>query len=366
MKESMPWTQLAKYFAGELSSEENQKIEFWINADPKRVQQARKLYKIWKESDIPAYHLDVDESWSRLSKNMDKLESETNQFDYLLSDERGMKTAGQSVQRTTDRRTDKMKRLITLTAAAATILVTFLFAYNHDPVNQEIAAEDTIRQFVTKDGEWATYDLSDGSKVFLHPGSRLEVPGDFNVENRELFLEGEAYFEVAHDSDNPFLLNAKHTYTRVLGTKFLVQAWGPDEEVEVIVSEGKVALGDSRSSGSGDTKEAIITRSQRGVLTRDEGPVVTDVDDLDWYLGWTKGQLIFDDRPLSEIIFRLEHWYAVEIQFEDKNIGAKKITGEINNRQPMNEVLTSIAMSLDLEFEKENRTVTFQTKEQDH
>lgn len=364
MEPSLPWPLLAKYFAGELSEEENLEIQDWIKADSYREQEVRKLYKIWEESNHPPYDLDVDQSWERLSGNMDKLDYGTEQVNDLLSNVHNNKPAGQTSQNVrTVKKFDKIKRLMYMTATAASILIAFLFAYHNNPVNEGNEEVYAIQQFVTNEGEWATYDLSDGSRVYLYPSSQLSIPSNFNGGNRELNLEGEAYFEVAHDPENPFILNAKHTYTRVLGTKFLVQAWADsDEGVKVVVSEGKVALGD-QAAGSGNHKEAIITKSQIGILGKDEDPFVTDVDDLDRYLGWTEGRLVIDNRPLTEIISRLEKWYAIEIRLKDESLGEKNITAEIYNRQPMNEVLNSIALTLDLEWEKENRLITYRSKE---
>lgn len=371
MKQSMPWKQLARYFAGELTDEELQKMKSWINADLKREHKVRRLYKVWKESGVPPYQLNVDEAWARLSGNMEQLEEKPERVDQVLIEGRARQKGRQPIQKDKKvRRAGSVKRIVVTTlTAAATILIAILFAYQYeyDRESQKVTEEYTVQKLVTKEGERATYKLSDGSKVVLHPGSRLEVPSQFNVDNRELFLEGEAYFEVTHDTDNPFIVNSERAYTRVLGTKFLVQAWSGRariNEVEVVVTEGKVALGDTRNIRAVDNnKEAIIMRNQKGLLSGHTGPVVSDIDDLDWYMGWTEGRLVFDNRSLNEIIPRLEHWYAVEIQLEDRSLEAKKITGEIDHSQPMGEVLKGIAMSLDLEYEKENRTVTFRVKE---
>lgn len=370
MEQNIPWEQLAKYFAGELTREETQKMESWIKEDPEREQQMHKLYEVWKESGIPPYQLDVDEAWYRLSGNMDKLEEEQKRADQALPGVRGMRIAGRSTQK--DRRVRQpggvMRRIAMGVAVAATILIAGLFTYHYNfESKKEITNGIGIRQLVAREGERATYVLSDGTRIVLHAGSRLEVPIRYNVDKRELFLEGEAYFEAAHDSTKPFIVHSEQAYTRVLGTRFLVQAW-PDAEgaVKVVVSEGKVALGNSRLPDTADKKEAIITRNQKGVLTGDKEPVVTDNVDLNWYLGWTRGRLKFNNRPFGEIISQLERWYAVKITTADQSIDAKKLTAEIDYSQPMGEVLKGIALSLDLELEKEGRTVTFRPKEQEN
>jgi ferric-dicitrate binding protein FerR (iron transport regulator) len=148
----------------------------------------------------------------------------------------------------------------------------------------------------------------------------------------------------------------------VLGTKFLVQAW-PEEgrNVEVVVEEGKVALGEKRPGSPAEQREVIIERNQKGVMTAGFGLEVSDVADLHWHLGWTEGRLVFEDRQLSEIIPRLERWYAVDIQAANNEIAEKRLTAEIDYSQPMMEVLMGIALSLDLEIERDGRTFIFRS-----
>jgi len=364
MNRNIPWETLARYFAGELTTEESEKMETWIKADPEREEQVRYLYRIWEESEVLPYELDVDIAWETLEGNIERFDKRLQTLDQSATGE--MKKKRLSDLRVLEKSAQKPgrigRRIVMVAASVLIILSAGFFTHNYYLELQEAekAGELAVEELTTRDGERAIYSLSDGSRVILHAGSRLEVPVNFNNENRELFLEGEAYFEVSHDPDKPFVVNSEEAYTRVLGTKFLVQAW-PEESrnVEVIVEEGRVALGDKRTISTTAQQEVVITLNQKGVLTAEDGPSVFDVTDLHWHLGWTEGRLVFEDRQLSEILPRLERWYAVEINSETDEIAEKRLTAEIDYSQPMTEVLMGIALSLDLEIDKEDRKITF-------
>lgn len=364
MRNDLPWAQLAKYFAGELEGEELQKMERWINVDSEREAQVEKLYVVWKESGELPYPLDVDHAWDSLFYNMDKMDMEAERLRKISQED--YKPVS-NLKKYSDKAENKQKpeilvRKMVLIAATIVIIVTAgYFSHFISQENPENSIVDvTYRVLETQNGERASYNLSDGSKIILHAGSKLQIPHDFNDNTRELMLEGEAYFDITHNPEKPFIVQSEFSYTQVIGTKFLVHAW-PDEsnEVEVIVSEGKVLFGDSRYQHGEDKKEAFITKNQKGVLSVDNGPVITDENDIEWYMGWTEGRLVFNNRELGEVLPRLERWYDIDIRVLDDKIMSKKITAEIDYSLPMTDVLQGIAMLLNLEFERTDRTITF-------
>lgn len=361
MNEHMPWELLARYFAEEIAQEEKLQMESWINAQPEREQTVEELREVWEQSGRPACRLDPEQAWKRLAEDMDKLEDEARHWDQLL---RAPKLSRNGSQGQPNRSKGRVRTLMITAAAAAVIFAAAIFAYG---TYQSTASSPEIakRELTAGEGERASYVLNDGSRVVLHAGSRLQVPLSFSRGNRELFLEGEAYFEVAHDDSSPFVVHSEHAFTRVLGTKFLVRAW-PDERhhVEVIVSEGKVALGRESDGQAGEATEAIITKNKKGSITEERAPEVADVGDLHWYLGWTEGKLTFKNRSMREIIPKLEQWYAIEIQTGSERIANKRLTAEIDYSQPMGEVLKGIALSLDLRMERHGRIVLFASREQ--
>lgn len=333
-------------------------MESWVKADPEREKQIEQLYEIWKESGKLPYNLNTDEAWSRLVLSMDKIALDTHANRLKESGNLYIYTSSKRF-----RRVGVVARRVALVAATVLIVMTAgLLTLHNQSVQEAGMAEVENRVIMTKEGERASYMLSDGSKVVLHAGSRLEIPENYNSENRELYLEGEAYFETAHNPDKPFIVRSESTYTQVVGTRFLVQAWaGSEQKVEVIVSEGKVLFGNRPTGGSMNvSKEVLLSQNQRGVISNQADPVIDDITDMEWYLGWTEGRLVFENRPLSEVFPRLERWYNIDIRFTDERIAAQKITADIDYSLPMSDVLEGMAMSLGMELEKEGRTVTFQ------
>lgn len=336
-------------------------MESWIKADPDREQEVNRLYEIWKETESLPYELNVDKAWMNLSDGIDEIEKRRSEKHSQISQVRFLNNEFRQNNKKVNRPGTVWRRVALIAATVLIVALAGFFSfYTEKQANLAETEQIENRVFITKNGERANYTLSDGSKVMLHAGSRLEIPDDFNRNDRELFLEGEAYFEVTHNADKPFIVQSKHTYTRVLGTRFLVQAWpeaGP--RVDVIVSEGKVAFGEDRNGESGTTNEVLITKNKMGVFDGRMSPVVTDVEDMNWYIGWVEGKLEFENRPLSEVLPRLERWYNIDIRVEDEQIREKRITAEIDYSQSMSEVLQGIALTLELEVEKSERTFTF-------
>lgn len=333
----------------------------WINADPHREQEIGKLYEIWIESESLPYHLNTDEAWQKLSDSMDNSDREKEKDSvgdnhtvtmYKLSSSKKIRKAGVFVRR------------IVMVAAAVLIAVTAgLLTLHHQSVQEAGITEEVVnRVIMTRDGERASFLLSDGSRVVLHAGSRIEIPENYNTELRELHLEGEAYFETVHNPDKPFIVHSRNAYTRVVGTRFLVQAWPENSNrVEVVVTEGKVLFGSQSDVGTNhESREVLVTQYERAILTADTDLVVELVEDPDWYLGWTKGRLVFNNRELHEVLPRLERWYNISVQVADDAIKSQRITAEIDYSLPMSDVLHGMALTLGLEIDKgENRQYLF-------
>lgn len=349
MKDSINWSKIASYFAGELSEEDRQEIQNWIEEDPVRKREIDLLWQMWNETDAFPVNIDVDKSWNRLYDRIKRIES--GEKEYLFDP-----LARKGDKRFLVKREFRLFRRVLLTAAVV-VAVFMAGIFSHQFMAMQSIHESPVVQnriFITQDGERATYQLADGSTIVLHAGSRLEIPNDYNLINRELFLEGEAFFKTVHNPEKPFIVHSKNSYTRVIGTQFLVQSWsGSEELVEVIVSEGRVIFGDNRLSGRESiSSEVVLEKNQRGTLRGGMSVVVDEVSDINWYIGWMDGVLWFDNRELREVLPRLEKWYDISFEINNPDIANRKITAEIDYSLPMSDVLQGMAMSLDLEIIK--------------
>ncbi|HKG94290.1 MAG TPA: FecR domain-containing protein [Gemmatimonadaceae bacterium] len=175
------------------------------------------------------------------------------------------------------------------------------------------------RTYTTGVQQRADVRLSDGTRVRVAPGSRLRVAADFGAERRDVYLEGEAYFDVAHDSVRPFTVYAGNASARDIGTAFAVRGYAEDSAVQVVVREGEVALSGVGRLGAGDV----------GHLTAEGRASVRRRTDVDALLGWLDGRLVFEDAPLVRVLGDVRRWYGVEVELADPALAGLPFTGSL-------------------------------------
>lgn len=216
--------------------------------------------------------------------------------------------------------------------------------------------QQAARVFRTNAGEQSTLRLSDGTRVVLNVASELRISSSFREGARDVYLEGEAYFEVTTRAGRPFHVHAGGAVARVLGTAFDVRAYPEDGSVAVVVSEGRVAVGASTAAAPADT----LTRSEMGRLSRGPsgGPTVVENVDIDRRLGWLDGRLVFENAPVGEVVAQLERWYALDVELAGSKLAGRHLTGSFTD-EPVEEVLRIVALSLGARYKKDGRHVVF-------
>lgn len=190
-------------------------------------------------------------------------------------------------------------------------------SWNHEPVinlteSKDVYVRDTI-QILIPYGQSCTVELSDGSRVYLHPGSRIVYPNSFYGKTRDVELEGEAYFSVKHDADHPFRVKTGRVLTTVLGTEFNITSSPNDLETIVLIS-GKVGV---RDSVSGKSLEIV----PGAALTVDAfGNMSTEMVDTTLYTSWRDGYFYFDNTELGDILQQLCAYYNVSYTCDNKEL----------------------------------------------
>ena len=190
--------------------------------------------------------------------------------------------------------------------------------------------------------------LSDGTLILLNSGSFLKFRKTFSDSIRQVFLAGEAFFDVAHD-ERPFVVITENAITTVLGTKFNVRA--RDEETRVIVKEGRVLL-KSTHTENGDV---ILSEGQMSQITRNVSPEPPETVDTDNRLGWLENKLVFVKTPLRNILGELERYYDISIESMDKELDEKTITATFEDL-PVETVLSSICLALNAQYRLDDKT----------
>jgi ferric-dicitrate binding protein FerR (iron transport regulator) len=182
----------------------------------------------------------------------------------------------------------------------------------------------TQRVYLTFGGERAELRLVDGTKVRLAPDSRLRVPPEYSEDRRDVYLDGEAYFDVVHDQGKPFTVFAGNASARDIGTAFGVRNYPQDSAVQVVVRSGEVALSGLGRLSAGDL----------GRLAADGHTSVRHGVDVEKALGWLKGSHSYADTPLSRVLEDMNRWYNITVTLGDSTLASLPFTGTIAETSP--------------------------------
>lgn len=185
-------------------------------------------------------------------------------------------------------------------------------------------------------GQRAQITLADGTRVWLNAKSTLTYASNFGRTDRNILLEGEAFFEVAKNKDIPFYVNTEKNKVRVVGTSFNVCAYKDSKEFETTLVEGVV---DIYAVG----KEKPIARLQKNEFFADyDGKLKKTVLPSYAYLRWKEGLYCFDDSELSHILNRLELYYNVKITVKNKKLLSHRYTAKFKEQDGIEHILKVI------------------------
>jgi ferric-dicitrate binding protein FerR (iron transport regulator) len=326
---------LDRFLAGEHSEEDSVRVRRWLMARPDAARRlAAFLDQVDDDGDRDAMP-DVASSWETLRARMHSADA---------SAAADADAEHRPAPMPADRRRRREWRW-GMTAAAACVALVAGVSYVASRV-QPPAAEPPLRSYVTATRERSELRLADGTRVHLAPGSKLRTATDFGTERRDVYLEGEAYFEVVHDERRPFTVFANNTSTRDIGTAFSIRAYPQDSTVTVVVREGEVALSGAGRLRAGDVGR--VSAEGRAVVQRG-----VQVDSL---LGWMRGRLAMTDAPLRQVVQDLRRWYDVDVQLADSSIAALPFTGTLDDVSP-DAALELIAATLGLEIRHDGARV---------
>ncbi|MEH6679448.1 MAG: FecR domain-containing protein [Sediminicola sp.] len=174
--------------------------------------------------------------------------------------------------------------------------------------------------------------LSDGTQVFLNAGSSLRYPVHFIAgKKREVFLDGEAFFEVAHDAENAFTVNVNEIEVEVYGTRFNVSNYPEDEDTEVVLVKGSVGL--SLTGLEGKEKGPVVLKPGfKGAFDKTGKVIVTKKVNTSMYTSWMDGEMVFRNAPFTNIVQKLERQYNVTIVNNNEKLGREHFNATIETQ----------------------------------
>lgn len=304
---------LTAYLNQQVSTEDRAKVEAWMNSNAENGRHFAKLEQAWKHAaaieDFEA--IDVEARWNQMQPLLDKTPK------------------GKQVQ-----------FLPKVWRYAATLVLLAVAAFLVSRLNQsatmlEVVAEAGNRQVM----------LPDGSEVWLNKGAKLQYPERFSSDQRLVTLAGEAFFEVTHNPEQPFLVSADGTETRVLGTSFNIKE-EEGEALELVLVTGKVRF----------TKEEHIETLAPGDVVRvgEDGEVTkTRNADLN-FMSWKTRTLQFDNTPMRKVIEDVEKLYGVTIQIEQESMKTCPLTTTFQD-ESLEDIFETIKILFDAQIEQSDQ-----------
>jgi transmembrane sensor len=341
---------LERYLAGTTTAAENESVERWLAEDPEHWS---KLVAIrdgltaadLNEAAVESARVDV---WARLTTEIGAA-GETTPIPARLVRRPG-------VGLPLERRGSRKMMLAQLVAALMVLIVGGWLAATLLNRPGSVPGQ-AMRVATTARAERATFRLPDGTAVMLSVASTLRYPAAFTDSQREVSLHGEAYFDVIHDRERPFIVRAGDLVAKDLGTQFVMRAYPEDSGARVVVREGKVAI---RATADGKS-ERVVAPGQLGTLAKGDRLTVQQADTAVAF-AWLEGRLVLEGIPLREALPELGRWFDLEFRLADSSLGDVPLSATLKSRSGP-DVLANLAASLGMRLRQQDRRVTFYSAE---
>jgi transmembrane sensor len=236
-------------------------------------------------------------------------------------------------------------------AASVIVIIGLGTWFNYTTAIENLLFPLVYEKSVTQSGENATIYLSDGTRIHLNAESVLKYPNKFSGKTREVYLEGEAFFEVAKDKKHPFIIHSSKMDTKVVGTSFNILAYPDQKNQEVSVVTGKVSV------------RATVTKQNVLVFPGQRVTIEKETNTLKAYsriniatmASWRKNILVFEDVPVNEVIATMERHYGVKIKIQNESLQNLIINASFEEAKP-EQVLNLLCKSIDASFKQEKNS----------
>lgn len=347
MKNRIDWDLILNYLDGNISDSEEKKLQKWANENSRNSKELELLTKIWKfpasglpEPDLDSALQNVKDKITKVSSLGAEKTSEVFKIGYKVS------------------RKNLFELLISpgfLKAAVAVIIFAAGIFFISKWISTKPLREISVANKMIKD-----IVLFHGTKVKLDAGSTLKYSEKFEGNKREVFLNGEGYFEVTPDKIRPFIVYTNSAQIKVVGTKFNVRAWQKNDNVVVAVVDGEVLFG--RSNNNNKTDNITVLKGQTSSIDEKgkvSSPVYTDVSE---HLSWMKREMHFQSKTLEEVLDQLSRWYDIKFSLPNDSYKKRLITVFIQNK-PIRDILELISLMMNFKYEKSGNHVKFLLRE---
>lgn len=366
---------ILKSFRESLTDSESEELDSWLSASPRN----RESYELWKQSDLTEKknlinQLHPESSWQQLENKL-HFKKRPIYFRVLkyvaaaliiitagiLMHNRFSQDSTPLLAETSNPVPGTAKAVLILESGEQMELANGQNLYlrkdsciqlnnNNNILKVEISGlqknlpESYSTLSVPKGGEYQLV-LSDGSKIWLNSDTKLRFPDRFNGNQRVVYLEGEAYFEVAPNAKMPFIVTVRNMKVEVLGTKFDVKAYREDRMIYTTLLSGCVETSNQQSGQS-----VILHPNEQCLFDATKQQMKKRSVDAATFIGWKDGRFIFENEPLEEIMKQLCRWYNVEVTYQSPELAKYCFTGNTGRFDQLSSLLYLIEKTYPISF----------------
>lgn len=228
-------------------------------------------------------------------------------------------------------------------------------------VNQNNKAAGQFVETIAPRGQKSQIVLSDGTKIWLNSDTRIKYPGRFSSDERDVYLEGEAFFEVTKNKHRPFIVHTSGVKVKVLGTKFNVKAYSDEDQIETSLFEGKINLMMNNPVQVGEAEKSI-SPGQSYVYSKVDHKLEENRFPQDEINGWKHNQLIFKDDTFGNLVKKVERWYDVKMVYDEKLFNDRRLTVELVEGERLERLMDIISLTLSVNFRYDKGTIILTPK----
>lgn len=370
MSKEKIWHLFSRKLTGEASQDELMELKLYIEDHPALLHEMDALEQLWMQDSQPDQDY-LEATYLLHIEKMKKLGVEPTTPDDLYEGEQLLHTTFLS----------RNKRRLMAAALVTVIVVAAIvpFINRKSAVSEPEVTTAAIQQkvVITPNGKNTSFQLPDGSTVWLNAGSKIDYSKINEAGNREVYLTGEAFFDVVKNPARPFIIHTSTIDVKVLGTKFNVKAYPEDKTVETSLVQGSVEVFVKNRPG----EKYLLKPNQKLVLLNEEQTVAKTAlaaspkkdfnlpiiaithltypknDTLATETSWTRNKLSFENESFAEIAKKMERWYDVKITFKNEELENEELNGDFS-KETLQQALDALRFtSNSFRYKIEGKTV---------
>lgn len=326
---------IAKYLSDNISSDELNTLNQWINSSSENKKVAQSSQKVWDNSEVLITEEDIKKDRYKVISEIQK-------------------------QQSVELKSNRKKLLIYKIAAILAIPVALALSWHLFQKSESISLDNSVCEISAPKGHVAKCILPDSSEVWLNTGSTISYnTSGFNQQVREIYLTGEAYFEVVKNKEKPFKVVTELADINVTGTSFNVKAYNESEGFEAVLAEGSINMEFYNQS----QQKVILQPGERAVYLGNKKELLIEEVEPDLFTSWRKGEILFKDATLNDLVKELERIYDIKFHVKDPTLGEFRFRGMFSYNNNLIDALEKIKRTANINYYIVNKEVWLVKKE---